>query len=444
MSLESIVKVTISASARGVSKKSFGVIMVAGYHTAWLERYRVYTLGTALADLVSDGIPATSPIYRAVKSAASNTPKSDKIVVGRLVSKFEHKGTFTVVTGSVETGKVYSLTVTSPGGDDTVVSYTALAGDTETIVAAALASALNGISDLTSTNTAAVVSWEADNAGEAWMFAGMDINLLEYKDTTTDSSLVTELGQITTLYPDYYGLILADAPSAARITAIAAATETQERIFGALTHDSDNTDSGSSTCIAAVLKAASHFRTFCFYSEDQKSHGAACWMGGRFPIAPGASTWAYKPLSGTIVDTLTTNQLTGLDAHNANYYVELAGTPCTIDGKMAAGEWIDVIRGRDWLVARLRERQAYLLLNKPKIPFTDGGVKLITAQVQAQLEEGVGADYLSPDPEPFVTAPKVADVSAVNKTARVLPDVYFEATLAGAIHEMIINGVLKV
>ena len=46
---------------------------------------------------------------------------------------------------------------------------------------------------------------------------------------------------------------------------------------------------------------------------------------------------------------------------------------------------------------------------------------------------------------PFIiTAPDVSEVSSQNKIDRILPDVNFTATLAGAIHVVQVNGVIQV
>lgn len=444
MSLESIVSVTISSNSRGVSRKSFGTALVLGYHTAWLQRYKVYNLGTALADIVADGIPVNSPIYRRVASLASNTPKPSKVVIGRLLTAPTHKGSITVVTGSVETGKVYSFTVTSPAGLATQVSYTAQSGDTPALVAAALSAILDALTGIQSTTVAAAINWQADNAGQIWLFSGMSRDLLTYEDTTADTALATDLGVITTQYPDWYGVILADAPSKPRVIALAGAVETMERIQLTVSHDSNNLDPAATTCLFAALKAAQYFRTAAIYSADQTRDAAATWVGNRFPFDPGSSTWAYKPLSGVTVDVLTAGEQAAAAGFNGNIYVEIAGAAVTLDGKTAAGEWIDVIIFRDWLVATIRERVFLLLINNPKIPYTDAGVQLITSTIQAVLTEGIAKNGLASTPAPFVTAPAVSEVSDADKIDRVLPDVYFEATLAGAIHKLRINGVLKV
>jgi len=444
--LSNIVNVVITSEGRGVTRRSFGIPLVIGKHDAYGDRYRVYNMGTAPADLVADGIVADSPIHRAVSALARNTPKARQVAVGRLVDDFDHTFEITVNAAAAVEGKEVSFSVIAPnGGATTEISYTVLSGDTPTDIATALAALITAVTNLTATSAAAVVSCAADNPNEQWYVSGLNLLDFGFEDTTIDSSLVTELGEIDALYPHWYGLILADPNSKARVTALAAQVETMERIFGYTTHDTEVGNGTSTTDVFYTLNAAQYFRTYGIYSGDQGKHAGAVWMGNRFPIDPGGSTWAYKALSGVIVDELTASFTDAVFAKKGNYYQEIAGLPVTYDGKMAAGEWIDVIRGRDWTVARLRERIFGLFANTPKVPFTDPGVDQVVVQVEAQMEEGIGATYLAADPEPVVTAPLVADVPKDSKIARTLPDVNFEATLAGAIHIVDpLNGVIKV
>ena len=64
--------------------------------------------------------------------------------------------------------------------------------------------------------------------------------------------------------------------------------------------------------------------------------------------------------------------------------------------------------------------------------------------MKASLRAAVNQGILAADPAPTVTVPKVADVSAADKTARLLPDMKFTGTLAGAIHKVTITGVVSV
>ena len=453
MSLEDIVQVTITSDGRGVSRKSFGIPMVAGRHDAFGDLARSYKLATALQDLVTDGIPTTSPIYRGVAALARNTPKPLDVIVGKLITAFDHLFELTIPTGTPEVGTVYSMSVTSPLGVITPISYTSVALDDQDDVATALALLLTALPDLTAAPPGAnVIACVADNSDEMWLIDGLDVSLIQFEDTTVDTSLATELGNILTANGDWYELTLADPQSKARITVAANWIESQERIFGATTHDAAVLDPASNTDVAYALNALTLFRTFLIYSGDQGGQAAATCAGNRLPTDPGASTWAFKPLSGVAFDKISANALTALTAKACNWYEKIAGAAITQQGKMVGGEWIDVVRGRDWLTVRLRERIFGLLINAPKVPFTNAGIDQVLIQVDAQLKEGINAGYLSPDPitgvegDPpfFVTGPDVADVSAQDKAARTLPDVAFEAGLAGAIHVIKIAGTIKV
>jgi hypothetical protein len=448
MALSDIVNVVITSNSRGVSRASFGVPMVVGYHTNWYDTTRLYSLGSFKADMVADGFTVYDPIFRAVQALASSSPKVKNAVVGRLTTAYTQQFTLTMQTAATEEGKVIEFTVISPDGTETDISYTVLAGATTTTVATAVAALLNAITDLTAAGAVAVITCDADNTGEMFYVTGYDNTLFDFEDTTADSSLSTEITAINAAYPNTYGLILADPNSKARVSAIAANYETEEKIFGYTTAETACGDVASTTDVMYTLKAADYFRTYGIYSEDQDGYAAAAWMGSRFPYDAGSQTWAYKGLSGVTVDTLTSAFTAAIAGKNGNYYTTDGGLNTTKDGKMASGEWIDAIRGKDWLTARLKERIFGLLANAPKVPFTQKGAESIGAAVDAQLKEGIGQGYLAADPEPIVTVPDVTDTSEVseaNKIARTLPGVSFEATLAGAIHIVDpLNGVLKV
>ncbi len=455
MSLESIVQVTITSNGRGISRKGFGVPMVVARHDVFPERFREYTLGTAGVDMLADGFTTNSRAYKAVIAEARNTPKPTKVIVGRLLTDYDYTFDLTVKPIVAAGGELFAFSVKGPTGVVTAVSYTASPADTETVIALALETQLDAIADLASAPTAGVLAVSADNPNETFDITGLDLALFDFEDTTIDSNLVAEVSSIEALNSEWYGLILADAPSSARIIALANFVETLEKIFGATSHDTKIGDPGSTTDVAYLLNAAQLFRTFVIYSGDQGQYAAATWMGNGFPFAPGSQTWAFKPLSGVVFDVLTSGFQTAADAKSCNYYISIASTPITnggegVGGRMASGEYIDVIRGRDWTVARLRERIFGLLVNARKVPFTQAGIDAVVLQVEAQMLEGIGATYLSPDvPEgqdkPYIiTAPAVADVSDADKIARLLPDVAFEAGLAGAIHATRINGSISV
>jgi hypothetical protein len=172
------------------------------------------------------------------------------------------------------------------------------------------------------------------------------------------------------------------------------------------------------------------------------------WAGGMLPTDPGAGTWIYRTLKGVTVNRLTGAQTTAADAKNANHYTVVGGVNVMRQGKSGSGEFIDVTHFVDWLHARLQERIFGILANASaagkKIPYTDSGVDTMRGAILAQLLEGVRVGGLAADPAPTVTAPKVKDVDPSDRINRILPDMEFQGTLAGAIHKLVITGNLSV
>ena len=116
---------------------------------------------------------------------------------------------------------------------------------------------------------------------------------------------------------------------------------------------------------------------------------------------------------------------------------------------MLSGEWIDVIRFRDWLKAEMQTNVFNALKTNRKVPFTDGGIGLIEGQMEATLSKGqtVGGiaptEYDSDDneiPGYTVTVPLASDLTEAERKSRKLTGCRYTARLAGAIHIVEIHG----
>ena len=120
-------------------------------------------------------------------------------------------------------------------------------------------------------------------------------------------------------------------------------------------------------------------------------------------------------------------------------------------GKVRAGEWIDVIRFRDWLKNDMQLRILNLKVKRPKIPYTDKGIGLVHNQVIASLKEGRRRGGIAEDqynseeeliPGYITSVPKAADLTDEQRHSRTLEGVKFSALLAGAIHVTKVEGFL--
>ena len=450
MSLADLVSVDIVSDTVGVTAAGFGVPLILSHKATFAERVRYYTKAS---DLLTDGFLATDPEYLAVQSVLSASTKVTKVGIGRCALKPTQ--VFKVSLAAVTAGETYSLRV----GDD-VISVLA-----ETGTFAANDEIVTDIKN--AITTAAPAGYTAATAGAPGSLyvtitsgtAGNWIAVENYKpglllveQTTVDPGIATDLAAIYNEDSTWYGL-MSLTNSKPIIVAVAAWAEANEKLYIAATADTvcesvalaTDTALAAAGSIASVVKLAAYARTHAFYHRASDAFQDAAELGKCLPYEPGSETWAYKTLAGVSAETFTSTQETNLNAKFCGYYGIVAGVNVTLGGaKVAANEYIDVVRFRDWLKARIQERIFARLAGMKKIPFTDGGIAIIQAEILGQLDEGVIVGGLSPDPAPTCTVPKASAVSTVNKQARHLAGVEFTGTLAGAIHTLTIEGTLSV
>lgn len=449
MAIEDIVSVTITSNGRGVDRASFGIPMVAGsltFNDASLAK--LYDSGKVLSAITADSsVVVGDKTYRALQAIAAQSPKPRKVVVGALPSVVTQTFDLTVLSSA---DGDYTVTVQNGTAAPRVFTYAA-SSETETQIATGLAALINADGALTSTSAGPVITVTATTPalGVYEHLVDLDLDKFAFTEQTAAGSVVAELQAIRAARSDWYGVVVARPLAEAAAAAVAADVETQEELFFHTSYDSGER---TGTGIADDLGGSSLQRSVVMYSDEQDEEKAAGWMSYGFSRDPGSITWAFKRIALASVDAFDSTEESAMDADVCNRYVDLAGLPVAYPGKVAGDEWIDTIRGRDWLVARLRERITNILANSPKVPYTQGGADLLGNAVEAQLREGIAQGYLSGEPlsgldgdPPFVVnVPVVSEIDSATKATRVLPDIAFTARLAGAIHAVQIEGVIQV
>lgn len=265
------------------------------------------------------------------------------------------------------------------------------------------------------------------------------VGFVEGAETITEA-----LDAIQVENSSFYAVLMSLAIDATEQEELAAWIQTSRRIAGVRTADATALDA-TLTDIGAVLNANSYFRTFSFYNgESATKFPEAAWMGRCLPADPGSLTWKFKTLSGIVADVLSGTGRTNLRNKKYNYYNEVGGVNITEEGWMADGSFIDEIRGTDWIHARMQEAIFAILVNLPKVPYTDKGIDIIVNEMEAVLKRAVDQGILDGNRPYGVTKPLVADIAFNDRASRVLPDLKFSAYLAGAVHEVEIQGVVTV
>lgn len=262
-----------------------------------------------------------------------------------------------------------------------------------------------------------------------------EIYILIRKKTEEEKETVTDAVKRALDVAGWYGLAVVDAEET-EYDDVADIIETQEKIFAFRT-------SGKTT----PLRNNTRFRTFGICSDNPYAHVA--WMAQCFQYDPGSETWAYKTLNGVEPADLLNSDMSQIEDEGLNYYISCAGKNITRTGKMAGGEWIDVIRFRDWLKNQIQLKIYNLFVSNPKIPYTDGGITLVENQMEAVLKEGqriggIADTEYDADENPVhgytVTVPRAADLSSEQRANRKLTGVKFTARLSNAIHVVELVG----
>lgn len=272
----------------------------------------------------------------------------------------------------------------------------------------------------------------------------VDITAMAILQDHVDPGLATDLTAIALEDNDWYALITL-YNSDAYVKAAAAWVEANKKIYIADINDSlavTQAVGGGDTM--DDLFALTYARTMVAYHPSPASMFAAAWFGRVLPLEPGSESWKFKTLSGVTAVSLTGTHRTNLVNKNGNSYQTNGGRNITIEGTTCDGDFMDVTRGLDWLDDDMTAAVFGALAGADKIPYTDAGVAVVENEVRGSLKRAIRRGILADDPAPVVTVPKVADVSTGNRASRILPDVKFTGTLAGAIHKVVIIGKVSV
>lgn len=441
MQVSDIIQVTVSVRNRTPSLLAFGVPMVLAYHTVGtggglVRRYK------SLDEVYADGHALDGAVYRACAKIFQQSPRPPVVKVGRRATATTQDIRFT--PQSVATGRVYSFSVESEGVSYEV-TYTAVGGDDATDVCDALKVALDshGISGCTTLVTGGKLKVTYGTTGLMLSFSDL-CAYLTLEDFSSVGDLLDDYDAVILEDPAFYCVIVADNQSADATLAMAGVVETQLRILVADAIDSACLDPEDTSNVLYDAKEAGYKRSYIQFCRTVAGFGSVALAGNRLVAPPGSDTWAYKDCVGVSPDSFNATEQGALDANNGNYFSEVGGIRNTFWGKSPSGEYIDVIRGLDALIATIQSNVYFLLSNSPKVPFTEAGVAQVKAEVKSGLKKHSKDPYNFITPDKYtVSAPAVADVSSGDKLARFLDGVSFTGEVQGAIHTVGVAGSLS-
>lgn len=443
--LDRIVNVQISLNTTGTSKDGFSTILIVGKHAHSLARVETYTSADGLLDA---GFTAEDPLYKATVDAFGQTPSPRHVKIGR-----QAVTSVSVGVKRITAAGEYTVTVSTKDADGKVkktpYSYKNTGGAADDI--------LNGIQALivadkdaavTATATSAALLLEGKGTAD---FAVSVSSMLSLAAGEVSESIAETMAAIVKSDNDFYGIAFTSR-KAADILEMADWTEAHRKLYGTAIAEPGVLDADVATDTGSKLYNGNYYRTFFFYHEDAATdYPEVAVMARCFAIEPGGESWALKKLAGVTTDNLSETQYNALTKKNGNSFERFRNVAITQNGTVAAGEWIDVIRFRDWLQEEITVNIFNVLINNDKIPYTDGGIAIIEAQVRAALRLGQDRGGITQteydedgneNPGYTVSVPLASSISANTKASRILEDVRFTARLAGAVHAVDVKGSL--
>lgn len=395
---------------------------------------------SGLAAMVTAGFSITGAAYTKAQAVCAQNPRTDKFKIFRRAVPNTHSTTLTIT--KTTPGFVQSLELAAGTGAAltfTPITYTNGGAETVTTIATAVELLTEAVNGIASAAAVGVITLTTDVVGVR-IYVRNAKREITVDDPSADAGIATDLATAAVEDPDFFGFVI-DGTGGNEIAAAAVWAESNGRMFIGCSTDSDIVAAGSSDVASVVKNAGRHFSSVVF-TRDVAGAPDASLMARQFSRDPGTSTWFGKALPGVTVDNLTTTELGFARGKNAITYNRVKGVSITYDGKAGSGRFLDITHGAEWLKARIGEQVFTIIANTEKVDFTDRGIGLIEAAVRAQMAEAESKGFIAAGWT--VTVPKAANVSTANKANRLLPDVKFNARLAGAIHKAVIDGTIAV
>jgi hypothetical protein len=254
----------------------------------------------------------------------------------------------------------------------------------------------------------------------------------------------------------WYGLMMPEATDDDHeaVAGFIEATDTKHA-YGITSQDGACLSLLSTSDIMYRIKALGYNKTAVQYSSSS-AYAIASWLARilttDYTANSSTITLMFKDEPGVVAESLTETQMKAIEAKNGNVFVEYNNDTAIIEpGKMASGEFADVIFGADALAVDLQTAHYNLLYTSPtKVPQTDGGLNLQKTTLESVLGRYVDNGFLAPgvwDQQGFGTikegdflpkgyyvfAPPIAKQSKPNRQARKSVTFQIAAKCAGAV-----------
>ena len=199
---------------------------------------------------------------------------------------------------------------------------------------------------------------------------------------------------------------------------------------------------------ATALTVTGIRRTVLFYCNATEAAPVpvAALVGETAGRDAGSFTYKNMILVGIAPQDLSDAQITAIHEKGGFTFVTKAGDNVTSEGKVAGGEYIDIVDTEDYIIQQLAYKSQQVLNAVDKVPFDNNGIALLESVaydvLQTAYNRGMIATATDGTPEYAVSYALRSNTSEEDRAKRRYLGGTFSFALAGAIHEATITGTI--
>lgn len=197
-----------------------------------------------------------------------------------------------------------------------------------------------------------------------------------------------------------------------------------------------------------VLSVTDIRRTVLFYCDatEKAPVPVAALVGETAGRDAGSFTYKNMILKGIEPQELTEAQLNAIHEKGGISFLTKAGDNVTSEGKVAGGEYIDIIDTEDYIIQQMAFKSQQVLNAADKVPFDNNGIALLESVaidvLQSAYNTGMIATATDGTPEYSVSYALRSQTKEADRAKRRYLGGTFKFALAGAIHEATITGTI--
>lgn len=436
---DKVVDVVVALGTQPIDTVGFETPMFLAIHSVFPERQRSYV---DLEGMEADGFAAGSPAYKFASNAFAGTFAPQMVTIGRQALT----STAVDFTGFTNTENV-TLNITV-GSLKKSVKYTVGGTATPAQIATGLSAAITADTDLTAAGVSAtaatgVLTIVATGAVSVGADAG------NYVITSESSETVSSvLGQVLDENHNWY-FLATESHSDADIVAAAAFAAANYKLHVYSTSDVQATAAENVTAsVADRLKALSYDSLGMFDPRAERDFPEGGLVGVMASNDPSYGDSIHlKTLTGVIAPSLSAGQRANIWGRNLNYYRVINGVGSFYEGKVASGNYVDVIRFSHWIKFGLEESVFGLMSRRSNMGLSvkmsdDDLPSLKSTMMNSPIQKGIdnGAILTGYDQEssvfydPVITIPRRAQIPTNDIASRTLNNVKVELVYNNALH----------